>query len=214
MGDGPILDASLLGSLEGENVGVKIRVCPLVDAIFAGLFLKSRRWRRLIFVGVSRLRWIEFVLVRSHTVGAAAAVAIKPFRPILVAHRHSSSPSENPFFFFLGDLKFVISPSDIWALVNCAQMGDHVKPKRRSKKKRDVQDAGPECRVAFRSDVANGKSRGANSDHFSVSSTPKEKKQPKWNEGGNYNKTEEHVGVDVVFISFKYAGDSSKSHLF
>lgn len=32
--------------------------------------------------------------------------------------------------------------------------------------------------------------------------------------GGNYNKTEEHVGVDVVFISFKYAGDSSKSHLF
>jgi hypothetical protein len=42
----------------------------------------------------------------------------------------------------------------------------------------------------------------------------KKKKQPKWNEGGNYNKTEEHVGVDVVFISFKYAGDSSKSHLF
>lgn len=38
MGDGPILDASLLGSLEGENVGVKIRVCPLEDAIFAGLF--------------------------------------------------------------------------------------------------------------------------------------------------------------------------------
>jgi hypothetical protein len=139
MGDGPILDASLLGSLEGENVGVKIRVCPLVDAIFAGLFLKSRRWRRLIFVGVSRLRWIEFVLVRSHTVGAAAAVAIKPFRPILVAHRHSSSPSENPFFFFLGDLKFVISPSDIWALVNCAQMGDHVKPKRRSKKKKTAK---------------------------------------------------------------------------
>lgn len=153
MGDGPILDASLLGSLEGENVGVKIRVCPLVDAIFAGLFLKSRRWRRLIFVGVSRLRWIEFVLVRSHTVGAAAAVAIKPFRPILVAHRHSSSPSENPFF--LGDLKFVISPSDIWALVNCAQMGDHVKPKRRSKKKKRR----PRCwtRVSCRISLRRGK---------------------------------------------------------
>lgn len=102
---------------------------------FCRSFLKSRQWRRLIFVGVSRLRWIEFVLVRSHTV-SAAAVAIKPFRPILVAHRHSSSPSENPFF--LGDLKFVISPLDIWALVNCAQMGDHVKPKRRSEKKKET----------------------------------------------------------------------------